>query len=81
MTLIASNTSTKNTIDGEIAAVVVAVVIVASVVIVDMALAADEASAEADMLEFGDETTENRPCVSNLAGLNWTRHYLVLEVS
>ena len=56
VTPIAGNTSSKNMIDGEIAAVVVAVVIVD---IVD--------SAEADMVEFGNKTMENRPCIGNMA--------------
>ena len=41
--------------------VVVVVVVVVVFVIVDMALTVKNASAEADRVEFGDETTENPP--------------------
>ena len=56
----ASNISTQNTIDGEIAAFVVVVVVVV-VFVVDMALTVDKASAAAGRVEFGNKTTEISP--------------------
>ena len=39
----------------------VVVVVVVIVVVVDIALTVDKASADADRVKFGDETTENPP--------------------
>ena len=40
---------------------VVVVVVVVVIVVVDIALTVDKASADADRVKFGNETTENPP--------------------
>ena len=87
VTPIAGNTSSKNMIDGEIAAVVVAVVIVAFVVfvvIVDISLAAEKPPQRQTW--SNSATRQWKIALASAtwplrAGLNQTRHHLVLEMS